>query len=119
LEKLKFLGIYLAWGVVAGLVHIFGDMSSATPAVGASGAISGVLGAYLIIFPKTRIQTFLMLGFFWRMMHIQARWFLTILVSFSKLTSVLCWRIWCSWRRCSISCPYWWFCNRYSNWISV
>ncbi len=50
--KIKFLGIYLAWGVVAGLVHIFGDMSSGIPAVGASGAISGVLGAYLIIFLK-------------------------------------------------------------------
>jgi membrane associated rhomboid family serine protease len=83
--KIKFLGIYLIWGVVAGLVHIFGDVSSATPAVGASGAISGVLGAYLIIFPKTRIQTFLMLGFFWRMMHIQARWFLPFWLVFQNL----------------------------------
>lgn len=83
--KIKFLGIYLIWGVVAGLVHIFGDVSSATPAVGASGAISGILGAYLIIFPRTRIQTFLMLGFFWRMMHIQARWFLPFWLVFQNL----------------------------------
>ena len=83
--KIKFLGIYLAWGVVAGLVHIFGDMSSGIPAVGASGAISGVLGAYLVIFPKTRIQTFMMLGFFWRMMHIQARWFLPFWLVFQNL----------------------------------
>ena len=83
--KLKYLGIYLMWGIVAGLVHIYGDASSVIPAVGASGAISGVLGAYLVIFPRARIQTFLMLGFFWRMMHIQARWFLPFWLVFQNL----------------------------------
>jgi membrane associated rhomboid family serine protease len=83
--KLKFLGIYLLWGILAGLIHIMGDQTSAIPAVGASGAISGVLGAYLMIFPKARIQTFLMLGFFWRMMHIQARWFLPFWLVFQNL----------------------------------
>ena len=83
--KIKYLGIYLMWGVTAGLIHIFGDTSSAIPAVGASGAISGVLGAYLIIFPRARIQTFMMLGFFWRMMHIQARWFLPFWLIFQNL----------------------------------
>ena len=70
--KFKYLFIYLGWGVVAGLVHVFGDASSPIPAVGASGAISGILGAYLVIFPRARILTFV--GYF--MMHIQARWFL-------------------------------------------
>ena len=83
--KIKYLGIYLLWGILAGLLHILGDPNSITPAVGASGAISGVLGAYLIIFPKARIQTFLMLGFFWRMMHIQARWFLPFWFVFQNL----------------------------------
>ncbi len=83
--KLKFLGIYLIWGILAGLLHVYGDTSSITPAVGASGAISGVLGAYLIIFPRARIQTFMMLGFFWRMMHIQARWFLPFWLIFQNL----------------------------------
>ena len=83
--KLKYLGIYLLWGILAGLIHIMGDQTSAIPAVGASGAISGVLGAYLMIFPKARIQTFLMLGFFWRMMHIQARWFLPFWLVFQNL----------------------------------
>ena len=83
--KIKYLGIYLMWGVTAGLIHIFRDTSSAIPAVGASGAISGVLGAYLIIFPRARIQTFMMLGFFWRMMHIQARWFLPFWLVFQNL----------------------------------
>ena len=83
--KIKYLGIYLIWGILAGLMHIMGDPTSITPAVGASGAISGVLGAYLVIFPKARIQTFLMLGFFWRMMHIQARWFLPFWLVFQNL----------------------------------
>ncbi|MCH7941567.1 MAG: rhomboid family intramembrane serine protease, partial [Thaumarchaeota archaeon] len=74
--RAKFLGVYLLWGIVAGLAHIYFDPASSIPAVGASGAISGVLGAYLALFPKARIMTFMMLGFFWRMMHIQARWFL-------------------------------------------
>ena len=83
--KVKYLGIYLLWGVLAGLIHIMGDTSSPIPAVGASGAISGVLGAYLVIFPRARIQTFLMLGFFWRMMHIQAKWFLPFWLVFQNL----------------------------------
>jgi len=83
--KIKYLLIYLGWGVGAGLIHVMGDPTSSIPAIGASGAISGVLGAYLIIFPKARIMTFLMLGFFWRMMHIQARWFLPFWLVFQNL----------------------------------
>lgn len=83
--KVKYLGIYLLWGILAGAIHIMGDTSSPIPAVGASGAISGILGAYLIIFPRARIQTFLMMGFFWRMMHIQAKWFLPFWLVFQNL----------------------------------
>ena len=83
--KAKFLLIYLAWGVGAGLAHIVIEPTSSIPAVGASGAISGILGAYLAIFPKVKITTFLMLGFFWRMMHIQAKWFLPFWLIFQNL----------------------------------
>ena len=83
--RLKYIGIYLAWGIAAGLIHILGDVNSAIPAVGASGAISGILGAYLVIFPRARIQTFLMLGFFFRMIHIQAKWFLPFWLVFQNL----------------------------------
>ena len=83
--RMKFLGIYLTWGIVAGLAHIALDPNSAIPAVGASGAISGVLGAYLALFPRAKIMTFLMLGFFWRMMHIQAKWFLPFWLVFQNL----------------------------------
>ena len=83
--KIKYLLIYLGWGIGAGLIHVMGDPTSSIPAIGASGAISGVLGAYLIIFPKARIMTFLMLGFFWRTMHIQAKWFLPFWLVFQNL----------------------------------
>jgi membrane associated rhomboid family serine protease len=83
--RLKFLGIYLIWGIVAGLVHIAGDLNSPVPAVGASGAISGVLGAYLVIFPRARITTFMMLGFFMRMMHVPAKFFLPFWLIFQNL----------------------------------
>ena len=52
------------------------DPSSQIPALGASGAISGVLGVYLILFPRTKIVTFIFMGFFARMARISAMWYL-------------------------------------------
>ncbi len=83
--KVKYLGIYLLWGIVASIAHIALDPNSTIPAVGASGAISGILGAYLVMFPRAKIQTFLMMGFFWRMMHIPAKWFLPFWLVFQNL----------------------------------
>jgi membrane associated rhomboid family serine protease len=87
--RLKFLGIYLIWGIIAGLTHIVGDINSPIPAVGASGAISGVLGAYLVMFPRARITTFIMMGFFWRMAHIPAKWFLPFWLIFQNIIPLL------------------------------
>jgi membrane associated rhomboid family serine protease len=53
----KFLIFYLACGLAAGLIHILVNASSPVPTVGASGAIAGVMGAYLIKFPRARIVT--------------------------------------------------------------
>jgi membrane associated rhomboid family serine protease len=83
--KLKFLGIYIIWGIFAGLAHLAVDPSSVIPAVGASGAISGILGAYLIMFPRAKILTFMMVFFFWRMMHISAKWFLPFWLVFQNI----------------------------------
>ena len=52
----KFLAFYLVCGVIAGLAHIVFAGGSAVPSVGASGAISGVLGGYLLLFPQNRIR---------------------------------------------------------------
>src|ERR671938_1035548 len=58
--RVKYLLIYISWGVVASLVHSMYAVNSGgglMPAVGASGAISGVLGAYLVMFPRAKIFT--------------------------------------------------------------
>lgn len=83
--RLKFLGIYLGWGILAGLAHVAGDTSSPIPAVGASGAVAGVMGAYLVLFPRARVLTLMMLFFFWRMLHIQAKWLLLFWLAYQNL----------------------------------
>jgi membrane associated rhomboid family serine protease len=53
---IRFLVFYLACGLAASFAHIFFGSSSTIPAVGASGAISGVLGGYLLLFPRNRVR---------------------------------------------------------------
>jgi rhomboid family protein len=54
---ITYLFFYLACGVGSGLVHVLFNLHSSLPAVGASGAISGVMGAYLLLYPRSRILT--------------------------------------------------------------
>jgi membrane associated rhomboid family serine protease len=60
----KYLFFYFACGIAAGLVHIVVNANSPVPTVGASGAIAGVMGAYLIKFPRARIVTLVVIVFF-------------------------------------------------------
>jgi len=60
----RYLVFYLLTGTVASLTHIFFNPGSRIPTVGASGAISGVLGAYLVLFPTARVVTLVPLWFF-------------------------------------------------------
>jgi membrane associated rhomboid family serine protease len=53
----RYLGFYLLCGIGAGLTHILANWGSTLPSIGASGAISGVMGAYIILFPTSRILT--------------------------------------------------------------
>ncbi len=55
----SYLVFYLLCGLVGGLLHVMFNPNSAVPAIGASGAISGVMGAYLMRFPRSRIHTLL------------------------------------------------------------
>ena len=87
----KYLAFYLVGGVVASLTHILTNPGSQIPTVGASGAIAAVLGAYLVLFPNSRVQTFIPLGFFMRLTMVPASivlgmWF--ILQLFSGLMSL-------------------------------
>jgi membrane associated rhomboid family serine protease len=55
LGHLRFVVFYLVCGLAAGLAHILANANSMVPTVGASGAISGVLGGYLLMFPRNRV----------------------------------------------------------------
>lgn len=61
-----YLGFYVAAGVVAALAHVGAQPSSTAPLVGASGAIAGVMGAFLVRYHNTKIRFFYMVGLFWR-----------------------------------------------------
>jgi len=54
---LPYLLFYLVCGIGAGLLHIIFNLNSNVPALGASGAISGVMGAYMLLYPRERILT--------------------------------------------------------------
>ena len=68
----RYLIFYLASGVVAALAQTGIGPSSTVPMVGASGAVSGVLGAYLVLFPHAYVTTLIILGFFFRVVKIPA-----------------------------------------------
>jgi membrane associated rhomboid family serine protease len=54
-----FLGFYLAGGIAAAALQVMADPGSSVPMVGASGAIAGVMGGYLLLFPKARVDILL------------------------------------------------------------
>ena len=68
----KYLMFYLVGGVAASLAHLFTNPNSQIPTVGASGAIAAVLGAYLVLYPKSRIATFIPIGYFLRLTMLPA-----------------------------------------------
>ena len=77
LGRKLFLGFYLATGVAAGLGDVVLRWGSTIPSVGASGAISGVLGAYFIWFPTNRVRLFVFFfPFIIRTFAVSARWVL-------------------------------------------
>jgi membrane associated rhomboid family serine protease len=72
LGHLKFFIFYILCGLAASLLHIMTTPDSQVPMVGASGAIAGVLGAYMIRFPRARILTLIFFGFFIRIVAVPA-----------------------------------------------
>ncbi len=68
----RFLVFYLMTGSVASIAQVLARPDSALPTIGASGAIAGVLGAYIVLFPNARVQTLIFLGYFARMAQLPA-----------------------------------------------
>ncbi|WP_036484682.1 rhomboid family intramembrane serine protease [Myxosarcina sp. GI1] len=76
LGRAKYLFFYLACGVLAGLSQWFFSAMSDVPSLGASGAIAGVMGAYILKFPQAKVITLVPLGFFFPVFRIPAVYFL-------------------------------------------
>jgi membrane associated rhomboid family serine protease len=72
LGHFRFIFFYLFCGIAAAMSHALLTPGSTVPMIGASGAISGVLGAYLLLFPYARIHTIIFLGFFVQTIRIPA-----------------------------------------------
>ena len=68
----RFIVFYLLTGFVASMAHFLTDVTSEIPTIGASGAISGILGAYILLYPRARVLVLIPLGFFLRVMYIPA-----------------------------------------------
>jgi membrane associated rhomboid family serine protease len=62
--RVRFVAFYLICGLAAAAAQIATDPGSVVPMIGASGAISGVMGAYLILYPRVRVFTLVPIGFF-------------------------------------------------------
>ena len=82
----RFLIFYLLCGIIAALGQIFIDPTSTLPTIGASGAIAGVMGAYFVLYPQSRVLTLIPLIIFWEIVELPAIfllgfWFLMQLFS--------------------------------------
>jgi membrane associated rhomboid family serine protease len=77
LGRPRILGFYLVCGLVATATQVLTATGSAVPVIGASGAIAGVLGAYLVLFPRARVLTVVTLGFIFPVLAVPA-WVLLV-----------------------------------------
>ena len=69
---LVFLAFYLLTGVGAGLVHVLADPGSSVPTVGASGAIAAIMGGYLLLYPKARVDILVIFIIFFKVFPVPA-----------------------------------------------
>jgi membrane associated rhomboid family serine protease len=67
-----FIGFYLAGGIAAAFAQVAINPESEIPMIGASGAIAAALGAYLVLFPRARVQSLVFLGFFYQLIAVPA-----------------------------------------------
>ena len=72
LGRFKFIMFYLLCGIGSAIVHVYFNNQSGIPCIGASGAIAGVLGAYMVTFPRARILVIIPLFIMWEMIELPA-----------------------------------------------
>jgi membrane associated rhomboid family serine protease len=84
-----FFIFYIICGLAGAFLHTITAPSSMVPMVGASGAISGIMGAYILLYPKARILALVPLGFFLRIMKLPALLFLGVWFLYQFLLGIL------------------------------
>ncbi len=72
----RFVAFYLLCGLLAAVAQIAVTPASAVPMVGASGAISGIMGGYLVLYPRVKVHMLVILGFFVTTVAVPAAWML-------------------------------------------
>jgi len=87
LGRVKFVLFYLLCGVGSSLVHVLFNLDSLVPVIGASGAVSGVMGAYLALFPTARIRTLVFVFILVTTMDLPASVFLVVWFLFQFLSA--------------------------------
>ena len=70
--KVGFVAFYLATGLAAGLLQVVSEPMGRVPTIGASGAIAGVMGGYLLLFPKAKVDVFIFFVVFFRILPLPA-----------------------------------------------
>jgi membrane associated rhomboid family serine protease len=74
----RYVVFYLLGGAVAALAQVLSDPTSEIPTIGASGAVAGVMGAYFMLYPRSRILTLVTLFVFWQIVEVPAVLFLGV-----------------------------------------
>lgn len=88
LGHFRYLIFYLLCGIFASLVHIYFNIDSSVPTIGASGAIAGVMGAYVLFFPKGKILTLIPIFIFIEFIEVSAYFFLGFWIFLQLLQGV-------------------------------
>jgi len=86
--RINFVIFYLICGIASALSQVVTDLNSNIPIIGASGAIAGILGAYLVLYPKAKVNTIIIFGFFIRMVKIPAVFVLSFWIIYQFLYGV-------------------------------
>jgi membrane associated rhomboid family serine protease len=74
--RATYIAFYLLAGVAATFAQVAADPDSTIPMIGASGAVAGVMGAYLVLYPNVKIRSLILLGFILLFRDISAKWLL-------------------------------------------
>jgi membrane associated rhomboid family serine protease len=87
--RIRFIVFYFLCGIIAAYTHAIANAASMVPMIGASGAISGVLGAYLVLYPRARVLTLIVFGLYIRTVEVPAMFVLGFWFVFQFLNAFL------------------------------